>query len=66
MEYPALPDRQRLRCYGCSGRDAGQWVARLKADGAAALAEAPVQRGEGVSVQDVADALVALAVLAAA
>jgi tryptophanyl-tRNA synthetase len=49
-----------------AGRDAGQWVARLKADGAAALAEAPVQRGEGVSVQDVADALVALAVLAAA
>ncbi len=26
------------------GRDAGQWVARLKREGAAALAEAPVQR----------------------
>ena len=49
-----------------AGRDAGQWVARLKSDGAAALAEAPVQRGEGVSVQDVADALAALAAVAAA
>ncbi|MBC7731688.1 MAG: tryptophan--tRNA ligase [Bacteriovorax sp.] len=49
-----------------AGRDAGQWVARLRADGAAALAEAPVQRGEGVSVQDVADALAVLAALAAA
>ncbi len=28
------------------GKDAGQWVARLKREGAAALAEAPVQRGE--------------------
>jgi tryptophanyl-tRNA synthetase len=44
-----------------AGRDAGQWVARLKADGAAALAEAPVQRSDGVSVQDVVDALAALA-----
>ena len=44
-----------------AGRDAGQWVARLKADGAAALAGAPVQRSDGVSVQEVADALAALA-----
>ena len=44
-----------------AGRDAGQWVARLKADGAAALADAPVQRSEGVSVQDVVEALTALA-----
>lgn len=44
-----------------AGRDAGQWVARLKAGGAAALADAPVQRSEGVSVQDVAEALTALA-----
>ena len=49
-----------------AGRDAGQWVARLKSDGAAALAEAPVQRGEGVSVQDVADAFAALAAVTAA
>ena len=40
-----------------SGRDAGQWVARLKTDGLAALADAPVTPGEGVSAQDVADAL---------
>jgi len=44
-----------------AGRDAGKWVARLKADGAAALAGAPVQRSDGVSVQEVADALAALA-----
>ena len=43
-----------------SGRDAGQWVARLKTDGTAALADAPVSRGEGASAQDVADALAAL------
>ena len=49
-----------------AGRDAGQWIARLKTGGASALAEAPVQRSEGVSVQDVADALAALAALAAA
>ncbi len=42
------------------GRDAGQWVARLKRDGAAALAEAPVQRGEGVDEAAVSAALLAL------
>ena len=42
-----------------SGRDAGQWVARLKNEGA--VADAPVERAEGVSAQDVADALAALA-----
>lgn len=30
------------------GRDAGQWVGRLKKEGVAVLAEAPVVRGEGV------------------
>ena len=44
-----------------TGRDAGQWVNRLKTDGASALADAPVSRGEGVSAQDVSDALAALA-----
>ncbi len=44
-----------------SGRDAGQWVSRLKTDGASALGEAPVSRSEGVSTQDVSDALAALA-----
>ena len=43
-----------------SGRDAGQWVAKLKTDGAAAVPDAPVAHGEGVSAQDVADALAAL------
>ena len=45
-----------------SGRDAGQWVARLKTGGVVAVADAPVAHGEGVSAQDVADALAALAV----
>jgi tryptophanyl-tRNA synthetase len=43
-----------------SGRDAGQWVARLKTEGAAAVPGAPVAHGEGVSAQDVADALLAI------
>ncbi len=43
------------------GREAGQWVARLKNEGAAALAQAPVELGEGVGEADVAQALAALA-----
>ena len=48
-----------------SGRDAGQWVARLKADPASSAA-APVARGEGASAADVEQALAALAGAAAA
>ncbi len=44
-----------------TGRDAGQWVARLKAQGVAAVPDSPVAHGEGVSAQDVADALAVLA-----
>ena len=44
-----------------SGREAGQWVLRLKTAGAAAIPDAPVSHGEGVIAQDVADALLALA-----
>ena len=43
------------------GRDAGQWVSRLKREGAKALAEAPVERGEGVSAAQVDAALQMLA-----
>jgi tryptophanyl-tRNA synthetase len=39
------------------GRDAGNWVKRLKTEGAAALAGAPVVLGEGVSAEAVALAL---------
>jgi len=39
------------------GKEAGQWVARLKQDRAAVLADVPAVRGEGVSAQDVAQAL---------
>ncbi len=42
------------------GRDAGEWVKRLKTDGAAALAGAPVALGEGVGEAEVAAALQAL------
>jgi tryptophanyl-tRNA synthetase len=44
-----------------TGRDAGQWIARLKGEGAAALPAAPVVHGAGVSAQDVAAALAELA-----
>jgi len=43
------------------GRDAGQWVARLKREGAAALADAPVAHADGVVTEDVAAALALLA-----
>jgi tryptophanyl-tRNA synthetase len=43
-----------------AGRDAGQWVARLKRDGAAALAEAPVQRADGIDALALDAALQAL------
>ena len=42
------------------GRDAGQWVARLKGEGVAVLTQAPVKLGEGVTAGEVADALAAL------
>jgi len=39
------------------GREAGNWVKRLKGEGEAALAEAPVARAEGVAPEAVAQAL---------
>ena len=42
------------------GREAGQWISRLKSEGAAAVAQAPVSLGEGVADGDVAQALAAL------
>ena len=42
------------------GRDAGEWVKKLKTEGAAALAGAPVALGEGVTADEVAQALAAL------
>jgi len=47
------------------GRDAGDWVKKLKTEGAAALSGAPVARGEGVDESEVADALAALIAAAA-
>ena len=43
------------------GREAGNWVKRLKTEGDAALADAPVVRPEGVSAEAVSSALAALA-----
>ncbi|MGC4115246.1 MAG: hypothetical protein QM765_11695 [Myxococcales bacterium] len=42
------------------GREAGAWVKRLKAEGAAALADAPVALAEGVQRPAVEAALAAL------
>lgn len=43
-----------------SGKEAGQWVARLKREGGAALADLPASRGDGVAEHDVAQALMQL------
>jgi tryptophanyl-tRNA synthetase len=43
-----------------SGKEAGQWVARLKREGGAALAEVPASRGDGATEHDVVQALAAL------
>lgn len=42
------------------GRDAGQWVAKLRREGAAALSGLPAQRGEGVGEAELAEALAQL------
>lgn len=42
------------------GRDAGEWVKKLKTEGAAVLAAAPVQLGAGVAEAEVQAALAAL------
>ena len=47
-----------------SGREAGQCIARLKADGGAAWRDAPVAAGEGVSPREVAEALAQIAAAA--
>ncbi|WP_442775907.1 tryptophan--tRNA ligase [Sphaerotilus montanus] len=47
------------------GRDAGNWVKRLKTEGAAALGEAPVALGDGVAAEEVAQALAELIAAAA-
>ena len=49
-----------------SGREAGEWVKRLKTEGAAALADAPVQVGADTSAQTLAEALSALQAAASA
>jgi tryptophanyl-tRNA synthetase len=48
------------------GRDAGEWVKRLKTEGARALADAPVARGQGVTADEVTQALADLIAAAAA
>ncbi len=47
---------------GCeTGRDAGQWVARIRKEGAAVLADAPISLCDGISADDVCAALQTLA-----
>ncbi len=43
-----------------SGKEAGQWVARLKREGGAALVGLPATRGDGVTEHDVVQALAQL------
>ncbi len=58
----AADGRVLLQSHGFEpARDAGRGVARLKQEGAAVLAEAPVGCGAGATAQDVGDALAALA-----
>jgi tryptophanyl-tRNA synthetase len=45
------------------GREAGEWVKRLKAEGAAALSDAPVVLAEGVTDRVLADALLSFRTL---
>ena len=61
FKLSAADGRVLLQSQGfAGGREAGEWVKRLKTEGEAALADAPVERGEGVSEVEVAEALSAL------
>jgi tryptophanyl-tRNA synthetase len=61
FKLTAADGRVLLQSAGfAQGRDAGQWVARLKTEGAQALKLAPVGFGDGVSDAEVAQALAAL------
>jgi tryptophanyl-tRNA synthetase len=61
FKFSAADGRVLLQSQGFEGgREAGEWVKRLKTEGAAALATAPVERGEGVSEAEVSEALSAL------
>jgi tryptophanyl-tRNA synthetase len=61
FKLSAADGRVLLQSQGFEGgREAGEWVKRLKSEGAAVLAAAPVERGEGVSEAEVAQALSAL------
>ena len=61
FKLSAADGRVLLQSQGfAGGRDAGDWVKKLKTEGAAALAAAPVARAEGASESEVNDALAAL------
>ncbi|HEV8689672.1 MAG TPA: tryptophan--tRNA ligase, partial [Ideonella sp.] len=61
FKLSAADGRVLLQSQGfAGGREAGDWVKKLKTEGAAALAGAPVERAEGASETEVADALAAL------
>lgn len=61
FKLAAADGRVLLQSEGfAGGREAGEWVKKLKAGGSAALAGAPVARAEGASEDEVAGALAAL------
>lgn len=62
FKFNASDGRLLLQSQGFEqGREAGQWVGRLKAEGVAVLASLPGQLGEGVSEAELAAALQQLA-----
>lgn len=62
FKFNAADGRLLLQSQGFEqGREAGQWVGRLKAEGVAVLASLPGQLGEGVSEAELAAALQQLA-----
>lgn len=62
FKFNAADGRLLLQSQGFEqGREAGQWVGRLKAEGVAVLASLPAQLGEGVSEAELAAALQQLA-----
>ena len=61
FKLSAADGRVLLQSEGfAGGREAGQWVGRLKAEGAAALADAPVSLGADVSLDELTAALALL------
>jgi tryptophanyl-tRNA synthetase len=61
FKLSAADGRVLLQSQGFDGgREVGEWVKRLKTEGSAALAAAPVERPDGIALVEVLDGLAAL------